>query len=212
MSICKICGKEVKKFGMGGHVRMAHTEEGKALGEYARTFIDRSAPAWNKGLTKETDQRVMNNSIALMGHTVSEKTRQKHSIRAKASGLGGYTRGGGRGKKGWYKGFWCDSSWELAWVVYQLDHGVVFYRNTQRFPYTFEGNKKNYIPDFLLENGSYVEIKGYRTLQVEEKIKSFPHDLDIIDSERIKPILDYVKNKYGNNFISLYEEDRSDGH
>lgn len=211
MSICKICGKEVKKFGMGGHMRMAHTEEGKALGEYARTFIDRSLPAWNKGLTKETDQRVLNNSIALMGHPVSAEIRKNLSDRAKATGFGGYTQGGGRGKKGWYKGFWCDSSWELAWVIFQLEHEVKFSRNTQRFPYIFEGKQKNYIPDFLMGNGSYVEIKGYRTLQVEEKIKSFPHALDIIDSEKIKPILEYVKNKYGNDFTSLYEEDRSHG-
>lgn len=27
-----------------------------------------------------------------------------------------------RGYKGWYKGIWCDSSWELAYVIFNLEH------------------------------------------------------------------------------------------
>ena len=42
---------------------------------------------------------------------------------------GGLRHGSGRGKKGWYKGYWCDSTWELAWVIYQLDNGKVPVRN-----------------------------------------------------------------------------------
>ena len=28
----------------------------------------------------------------------------------------------GYGKHGWYKEYWCDSSWELAYVIYNLDY------------------------------------------------------------------------------------------
>ena len=31
------------------------------------------------------------------------------------------------------------------------------------FEYEFEGKKHNYYPDFKLEDGTYVEIKGYST-------------------------------------------------
>jgi len=40
------------------------------------------------------------------------------------SGKGGKRIGSGRGKSGWYKGYWCDSSWELAYVIYNIDHDV----------------------------------------------------------------------------------------
>ena len=43
------------------------------------------------------------------------------------------------GIKGWYKGFWCDSSWELAYVIYNLDHGIEFRRNTEKFEYEYCG-------------------------------------------------------------------------
>ena len=50
-------------------------------------------------------------------------TQRKHPIK---HAPGGKRHGSGRGKKGWYKGYYCDSTWELAWVIYQLDHGVKF--------------------------------------------------------------------------------------
>ena len=52
---------------------------------------------------------------------------------------GGYRRNGGKGIRGWYKGYWCDSSWELAYVIYNLEHNIHFIRNTKGFNYKFEG-------------------------------------------------------------------------
>lgn len=197
---------------MGGHIRMAHTEDG----QHQRTLANKARkekfhPAWNKGLTKDTDIRVMNNSKALKGHTVSDTTKQKLSSYAKATGLGGYNPKGGRGKKGWYKGYWCDSSWELAWVIFNLDNNTVFSKNTKKFSYTYKDKIKNYIPDFLLESGEYVEVKGYFTDEVKEKIKQFPHSIEVFDLKKMEPILEYVELKYGKDFIRLYEEDRSHG-
>lgn len=42
-----------------------------------RTYWKSSHDSWCKGLTKETDQRVMNISIGKMGHEVSKETRKK---------------------------------------------------------------------------------------------------------------------------------------
>lgn len=108
-------------------------------------------------------------------------------------------------KRGKYKGYWCDSSWELAFVVYNLDHNIEFQRNTKLFPYEYENKIKNYIPDFILEDGTYIEIKGYVSEEVKAKIKHFPLKLTLLDKLSIKPYLDYMINIYGKNFISLYE-------
>lgn len=128
---------------------------------------------------------------------ISETGKKNHS-------LGGYRHGSGRGKKGTYKGYYCDSSWELAYVIYNLDHNIKFERNEELFPYEFNGKQHNYKPDFI-EEGFYVELKGYFTEQVKAKEKAFPYKLKYIDKESIKPYLEYVEQTYGKDFIKLYD-------
>lgn len=121
---------------------------------------------------------------------------------------GGYKPHGGKGKRGWYKGYWCDSSWELAWVIYNLDHGIKFERNTVGFPYQFENEIHEYHPDFKLSDGSFVEIKGWydsKTIVKHETFKSLGYKLVVIDKDNIGLYLDYAKTKYGNDFIKLYQ-------
>lgn len=123
---------------------------------------------------------------------------------------GGYKPHGGKGKRGWYKGYWCDSTWELAWIIYQLDHNVKFSRNTKGFPYEYNGEIHEYHPDFILSDGSYVEIKGWYNDLTHIKHKAFidlGYKLQIIDSTKIDLYLDYVKTKYGNNLVVLYEKE-----
>ena len=121
------------------------------------------------------------------------------------SSPGGKRHSSGRGKKGWYKGYFCDSSWELAYVIYNLEHNIHFIRNLQGFEYEFKGKIHKYYPDFILDDGSYVEIKGLMTDKNKTKINSFKKPLHIITSKEIKPYLEYVEHKYGNDFIKLYE-------
>lgn len=120
-------------------------------------------------------------------------------------GPGGYRQGAGHGKRGWYKGIWCDSSWELAWVMYSYDHGIKFKRNSQGFEYVHKGQKKKYFPDFILESGEYVEIKGWTWIKtLEDKIKQFPHSLRVLFKDDLKIVFDYVTKKYGKNFTQYY--------
>ena len=118
---------------------------------------------------------------------------------------GGYRKEAGKGKMGWYKGYFCNSSWELAWVIYNLDHGVVFTRNLQSFPYTFDGRQYKYYPDFKLEGDQYVEIKGWITNKDLAKFSQFPHQLTIVGKPEIKSILQYVHTTYGKSFVNLYQ-------
>ena len=120
---------------------------------------------------------------------------------------GGYKEGSVKNfKSGTYKGYYCDSSWELAFIIYNLEHGIKFIRNTEGFPYVYGGNSHNYHPDYILEDGSYVEIKNYKSDLTDAKLENFPHKIKIMYKEDLEHIFEYVINKYGKNYISLYEK------
>jgi hypothetical protein len=144
-----------------------------------------------------------------------EELRKKRiSITGKLNpNCGGLRKGSGRGKKGYYKGIWCDSSWELAWVIYNLEHNIEFKRNWNKFEYQFNNELHFYIPDFILSNNNYIEIKGRRKIEdlTEKeiiKINTFKknNNLNILFEKEIKPYIDYVINKYGYDYIQLYDK------
>lgn len=116
---------------------------------------------------------------------------------------GGYRKGSGRGKSGWYKGFYCDSSYELVFVIFCLENGINIKRNTEKRKYLFNNKEKNYIPDFIIDN-ELVEIKGYKSPEWFAKLE-YNKDIKVYYKEDLKEIFNYVINKYGKNFISLYE-------
>lgn len=168
--------------------------------------------AWNKGLTKETDDRVAQYSNKLKGQVNFDyspsnpkeiERRLKLSRSVTKAGTGGYKPGCGRSKHGWYKDIWCDSSWELAFVIYNIEHNILFKRNTTKFNYIYNGKLYNYIPDFILD-GIYIEIKGYFTEKDKAKIDQFPYKIKVLFKEDMKLYLDYVKSKYGKTFYNLY--------
>ena len=109
-------------------------------------------------------------------------------------------------KFGTYNGYHCDSSWELAFVIYNLDHNISFTRNTERFPYEHDGVIRTYYPDFIINN-VYYEIKSYFDDRVPNKIRDFPTEkqLIIIDQDKIKPYLDYCETTYGRDFATMYD-------
>lgn len=127
--------------------------------------------------------------------------RRKISEKAKENN-GGYRQGSGRGKKGWYNGIFCDSSWELAYLIYCLDHNISILRNTEKRQYEFNGKKHYYIPDFIVE-GCVVEIKGYKTEQWLAKISANP-DVKVLYKDDLEYVFCYVINKYGRDYVKLY--------
>lgn len=136
----------------------------------------------------------------LTAKTCSETNKLRHS-------LGGKRSHSGRGKHGRWHGIWCDSSWELAWVIYNIEHNIKFVRYHGYFEYQFEGKSHKYYPDFELEDGILVEIKGYWSKQWQAKLDQLPKDkkLLILGKNEMTPILEYVKEKYGKDFVKLYE-------
>ena len=118
---------------------------------------------------------------------------------------GGLRQNSGRGKQGWFKGYYCQSSWELAWVIYSLDHKIKFERNTKGFQYEFESEIHKYYPDFKLEDGSYMEIKGYDSAQWTSKQSQFKGILHVLGKNEIKPYIEYAKSIYGDDYVKMYE-------
>lgn len=74
--ICPECGREYSKNGIGSHYWRNHTEEGQKFDPNCnREYIKGARVAWNKGLTKETDERVRK-----YGLTTSERYRNHINI------------------------------------------------------------------------------------------------------------------------------------
>jgi uncharacterized Zn-finger protein len=105
-------------------------------------------------------------------------------------------------KRGYYNNIWCDSSWELAFVVYCFEHNISIKRNTSYKEYSFENKIYKFYPDFIINNNELVEIKGFITPKNKAKIEQV-HDVTFIFKTEIQPYLKYVINKYGNNFYNL---------
>ena len=109
------------------------------------------------------------------------------------------------GYAGRYKGFWCDSSWELAFVAYHLDHGIEIKRNRKGFKYNFYKKKHKFYPDFIVD-GKYVEIKGSIKRKSKAKFEQFPGELIVVGAKEIKPYLDYATKTYGKEFFkTIYD-------
>ena len=209
--VCKYCGKTYSKKGIGTHIWRTHGQ-GK---EWKKNNENRKA--WNKGLKKENNEALKRASETYKKHlkeglfTPSFKDK-KHSLETKEKWkqnprMGGLRKGSGLGIKGWYKGFYCRSTWELAWLFYQLDSGVQVDKCEQSFEYFYENKKHKYYPDFIVGD-TFIEIKGYRDKKVQAKIDQFPENkklLMIEGKKEIKPYVDYAIEKYGKNFwICLY--------
>lgn len=204
MNTCLYCQKSFSnKGGLGTHQPFCKSNPDRVQRTKSpNAHAKKGSIPWNKG--KEGLQIAWNKGMTgLEGTPHTAKTKQRLSAVAKERKLGGYVQGSGRGKKGWYKGFFCDSSWELAYIVYCLEHNIDIKRNTERRQYEWEGKVKNYIPDFIVE-GTITEVKGYKTEQWLAKLKANP-DVKVLYEKDLQPVLEYVKNKHGKDFINLYE-------
>lgn len=118
---------------------------------------------------------------------------------------GGYRNGSGRSKSGYYKGIYCGSTYELCWVIYNIDHQIPF----KRFDGYIADGRIKYFPDFILPDNSIIEIKGYHTDQVDKKTllaKSLGYKIIVLYKENLKYAFEYVQKKYNTNkFYELYE-------
>lgn len=169
---------------------------------------------WNRGLTKYTDSRIKNRGEKLSqrykkGELIPSFLGKKHTDKTKDKIVFGMTHfrvnKNLKGfKKGWYKGYWCDSSWQLAFIMYNIDHNIKFERNKNGFNYQYNNKIKKFYPDFIIDN-QYIEIKGYYNNVVAAKIKYFPKQLKlkILYKKDIEPYIKYAIDNYGQTYWNL---------
>lgn len=201
---CPYCSRIYAKKGIMGHIWRSHGE-GKnhnPLGDPIIKEIVRKKNTgkvgWSKGLTKETDDRVMNNSKAQIGKhhkQLSDETKKLMSKLMKERYSSGWEPVCGRCKKYDYESpiaghIKVDGTWELAYCYYLDNLGVIWKRNTKRFGYIKpNGKRSTYQPDFYVEEWkSYIEVKGYETDLDRAKWNQFPDKLIIIRKDDIMKI------------------------
>lgn len=146
---------------------------------------------WNKGLTnlppmsKETKDKIVSTYI---------RNRKANKYR------------------GTYKGIYFQYSFELAWIVWNLEHGIIFYRCNESFQYWDSKLQKErmYYPDFVLEDGTIVEIKGRVVSNTLDKQKAmieiYHKKYLLLTQDKIQHCLDYCKEKYGNDFVQKLKD------
>lgn len=213
---CVYCGKYCKnrnsllnhertcKFNPNRQIRKSTTDNFK---KYRETY-----GSWNKGLDKNTDSRLKQIGEKLKDGYLSGRLKpsfkgRKHSastIAKMKEHSGGYRKTKIAYKRGFYKGYHCDSSWELAYVIYNLEHNIEFEQCNEYFYYTYKGKIHKYYPDFK-EGDTYIEIKNFKSDMFEAKLKYFDRKIKVLYKDDIKMYLDYVAEKYGNDFTKMFE-------
>ncbi len=117
--------------------------------------------------------------------------------------MGGVRKGSGRAKTGYCDGIYCGSTYELAWVIYNLDNKIPFSRCDKVFTY----NSKKYYPDFI-QNNKIIEIKGYWTEEVESKKQAVieaGYEIQILYKKDLKHCFDWIIDNYGVPLETLFD-------
>lgn len=141
--------------------------------------------------------------------TCSKKCLSKYlSIKSIEAGCGGYRKGSGKSKNGYYNGIYCGSSYELIFLAYHLDIGSNIKSCDLKIPYMYENKQHNYHPDFEIDGVIY-EMKGYYTETVDIKTKAAinnGYEIKVLYFEELEPMLKHIKEKFNfKNVIELYE-------
>lgn len=139
---------------------------------------------------------------------ISEKISQNARHNPKCGGL---KKKSGTGKSGWYKGYFCNSTYELVYVIYNIDHDISFKRFKDFYTYEWNGKTYKYYPDFELKDGSLVEIKGYFTEKVAAKTAAVKdRKITVLYKDDLKYAFDWVKEHYQYKELQdLYESNSS---
>lgn len=215
--ICTFCGRRsVSKNGNTRHEKLCSKNPHR----------ENCVSPWNKGLTKETSESLRAHSkllseriasgevIGAAGRKGDDNVSRRPEVRAKVSAkmLGNSNNNPnktGKGKKGWYKGFFCSSTYELAFVIYCLDHNIAIKRFEGYYNYEFGGKNHRYYPDFIINDCIY-EIKGYHTEQVTAKTLAVQdRPIKVLYREDLAEVFEYILNTYDKqvdkNIHELYE-------
>lgn len=201
---CLFCGKLYKKMGIKGHIWRYHTDEGKNFNPN-RGYSEgtRKGKTWNKGLTKESDERVRKSCEKISFSRVGSKNYwfgKKLPVEMKkkiSEAHVKYMENGGAYHCKWYKisngerEISVQGTWEKKFAEYLNRNKIKW----DRFSMPYD-NHRRYTPDFYLpEYDVYIEVKGFMKERDINKMKKFlidnPHcDIRLFDSKKLLKTLD----------------------
>lgn len=194
---CPKCKQDIKS-SIQKHIKVC-SGLGPRRAQIGKLSIEERNKKVSLGLIKKYEDKLYKNKI--IQHLKS--TNHSHPKTRVDDKRGGSRMGGGRGKHGYYKEFWCDSSWEMAFIVYCLDRDIKIERNCKGHKYCYNNQWFTFYPDFLVED-KYVEIKGYIDDKASAKLKQFKENITLIGEKEIKPYLEYTRQKLGINWKDKY--------
>lgn len=118
-----------------------------------------------------------------------------------------------------YMGDYFDSSWELAYYIYNFDIGKNIIHEPCSFNYEYNNITYKYYPDFLID-GQYQEIKGDHFFENGVLICPFDRSLDgkmlekykcmiehgviILKYNDVKEAIQYVNTTYGRDYLMSF--------
>jgi len=162
-----------------------------------------SGKGWSKGLTKDTDYRVMkisegmkNSNYIYKPHNHTEETKNKISQLMIDRYATGWESTAGRCKKIEYVSnvagiIKVDGNWELRVAKYLDTLSVKWIRNKKRFKYnnTIKNCISTYCPDFYVYDWNiFIEVKGYKTELDEIKWIQFKEKIEIWDKNKLNDL------------------------
>lgn len=116
-----------------------------------------------------------------------------------------------------YNNLYFDSSWELAFYIYCIDHNIKISKESKMFTYTHNNKLHCYYPDFSLsccnieikgshlinENGEWICPYGDDDGKSKAKYEcAVQNNVIILTEKDIKPFIKYTKQTYGKNFFN----------
>ena len=217
---CKRCGKLVtKKYGNGiycsiycanSHILTNETKRKISIG------VKNNPSGWaslnykqnNKQNNKQNYINRINkynenpNKCQICGKILDYKHKHRKTCSSKEclkiiqAKNGGYKKHSRKGNAGYYKGIYCDSTYELIFLIYCLDHNILIKRNKKYFLYNYNNKVHKYYPDFIINNRMLIEIKNFYSDIVEAKLKATTDPIKVLYGKDLIKIAKYVSNKY----------------
>ena len=172
-----------------------HTEDGKNIQYNPATLENGKHISWNKGLSKETDERILHNSIAVSlatkgrpGREHTDESKRKISLARSANNKGGRCK--------WFEvaSQKVQGTWEQNVALKFEELGIQWLKlktNQHTFEYEMDNKIRSYTPDFYLPDYNvYLELKGRWWGRDKEKM-----DL-VLEKYKDKKIVVIEKDNY----------------
>lgn len=177
---CTDCKKSFSKNGIYTHVWRVHTTDGLNFKENNRGYENGSRIGWNKGLTKDTNERVLlgsikwkesfsNGDFEIKGACTKEWNQSEYGRECSSRG-GGYRENAGRSKKYKVKDSFgkivtLQSSYELLCSEILNELGILWIR-----PSYLVYDDRKYFPDFyLVDLDIYLDPKNDYLAKIDEE-------------------------------------------